>query len=202
MLRSLYQLANKTFQITLHWIKGHSVVGGNLRVDLLSKFFASCEHKVGSDGPELILSNYAVFKNPWPFGFPLCSVPMHLFKPAAELACIANWIYCNAFITYAELFPSNASLLTVLRKRKSDYEAPDDSLERSRDVTSGIVSVAPSLLGSPKRMKLSKPKTTHVKPTLPARSSKRLALSCALPRAPPCGFYQTELESLDFKHPD
>jgi ribonuclease HI len=71
LLRSVYRLASAAFHVSLHWVKGHSAVGGNHRVDCLSKFFASCEHKVSPGGPEQTLSTYAFHETVWEFSFPL-----------------------------------------------------------------------------------------------------------------------------------
>jgi ribonuclease HI len=157
MLRSLYGLASAAFQITLHWVKGHSMVGGNLRVDLLSKFFASGDYKIDSSSAAKAVFLYATCKHSWKFGYPLCSVPLHFFKPSAESASISNWSFGNAFKSYAELSPPLDACLPVVRKRKAVDIGPPAKRKAPNLLTSSLL---------------------H------------------------CGFYDTESETLDFKHGD
>lgn len=41
LVRLLHAAALGRFIVELHWVKGHSVIGGNVRVDALAKHFAS-----------------------------------------------------------------------------------------------------------------------------------------------------------------
>jgi ribonuclease HI len=128
--------------------------------------------------------------------FASCNIPNALSFDANSFftySCSsAPWVYGYPLITvplkfFIALFnyfpwPSYPCLSAI------DYTAP--------------VAILPSLPGSPKRRKLSRLKTAHDKPVSAVRRSKRLALARSSPRASPCGFYITDLEPLDFKHPD
>jgi len=155
LLRTFFRLANAAFLVTLHWVKGHSEVGGNHRVDLLSKFFATHERELGPHDSAYNLSSYATHKRSWRFGFPLSSVPIHLFKPVAESPCGDHWTFGDAFLssTYSALPLSPA----VPRKRKGGDEALN----------------------------------IH---------SKRISSVLSVPPSPHSSYYDTESETLDFKH--
>ena len=86
LLRSTLALARSSFQIDLCWTKGHAEIGGNNRVDQLSKFFAS--KAVPGLNPDYasLARNYFSCSRVWRYGFPLSSVPCFYFNiPASDL---------------------------------------------------------------------------------------------------------------------
>ena len=60
--------------VDLHWIPGHAGLGGNDRVDKLSKSYATSTRVVNIDA---FTSNLS--QKPW-FNFPLCNVPLRMFS--------------------------------------------------------------------------------------------------------------------------
>ena len=79
-LRAVFSSALSLFKVELIWVRGHSFIGGNERVDLLSKRFAA-KNSVNSPPFSLAsLGRYVHVLVPWAFGFPLSSVPPPLFS--------------------------------------------------------------------------------------------------------------------------
>src|SRR5687768_11585690 len=64
-------------KVDIHWIRGHANIGGNERVDKISKFFAKAN---GPNPPTFHLSSsppYQAISSDWPFGHPLFNLPSH-----------------------------------------------------------------------------------------------------------------------------
>ena len=78
-VRNTYQLAlSKGLAISLHWIRGHSAVNGNERVDRVSKLYAFAS---GNTGPKSFRETftYDSTSSAWPHGFPLPGLPLKVF---------------------------------------------------------------------------------------------------------------------------
>ena len=160
-LREVYCKASSVFKLNLYWIKGHSIVGGNVRVDYLSKIFASrnCPNPVSFNIDSFLNHSYLRSSAPWVYGFPLTTVPLTYFT--SLIACFP-WptVPMSMTLSSTDVFPPVSVVSAVKnRKKRSSYVFSDQS---------------------------------------PLRRSKRL--SSAQPS--PGGFYNTAIESLDFKHSD
>ena len=79
-LRAVHSAALALFKIELNWVRGHASIGGNERVDLLSKRFAAKNSVKDPSFSLASLDRYVHILVPWAFGFPLSSVPPHLFS--------------------------------------------------------------------------------------------------------------------------
>jgi len=79
-LRKVFEFAVSVgISVNLHWIRGHSSIGGNERVDRLSKRYAAVsgnDKLIPFDG--LFISHGAT--SSWFPGFPLSSLPVDVFK--------------------------------------------------------------------------------------------------------------------------
>ena len=76
-LRNLYRESSKIASLHLHWIRGHSAIGGNERVDRISKNFASASSSIplpfqGAFGSIMRASNHT-------FNIPLMDYPPSFF---------------------------------------------------------------------------------------------------------------------------
>ena len=87
-VRLAFIAVSRILSIDLHWIRGHSKVGGNERVDRISKAYASA---YSAHFPlDLALGAHTTTSN-WPFGFPLAGLPddfylLHLPTPVLSLS--------------------------------------------------------------------------------------------------------------------
>jgi ribonuclease HI len=84
-LRKLLDFVQTKIKIEFYWIKGHAAVGGNERVDRISKLFANVQGNsdvVGFSGTFDCLS----FSAPWVFGFPLSDLPLSFFTSNLPVA--------------------------------------------------------------------------------------------------------------------
>ena len=77
-VKMAYAYASSSLAIHPHWIRGHSAVGGNERVDRISKAFASVPNNDSKSPFKGSFQSYVVTRK-WPFGFPLISVPPSCF---------------------------------------------------------------------------------------------------------------------------
>lgn len=77
-LRKAYLTLLQVLPVELHWVHGHANIGGNERVDVLSKSFASSPNN--NDAREFDGFSGTVTCSPWVFGFPLTGLPIHCFK--------------------------------------------------------------------------------------------------------------------------
>ena len=73
-----YAYASSKLAIHLHWIRGHSAIGGNERVDRISKAYASAPNNDAKCSFKGSFQSHALTRK-WPFGFPLISVPPKCF---------------------------------------------------------------------------------------------------------------------------
>ena len=90
-LRAIFAYASSKFKINLFWIKGHASVGGNVRVDSLSKHFAKLPKASGNDVTWPNKLAYSFLRSPWDFSVPLNLLPPHYFVPANSFGDIARW---------------------------------------------------------------------------------------------------------------
>ena len=76
LLRTLLRFALTKFQVDICWVKGHSVIGGNIRVDACSKKFASNDLSPvnTTSAPDQI--TFSARKTCWNFGSSLLSTPL------------------------------------------------------------------------------------------------------------------------------
>ena len=74
LLRTCYKDASARFLVEFQWVRGHSLVGGNIRVDLLAKSKASACRDSSADFDIARIDSYSVAPKFWPFGFPLSVV--------------------------------------------------------------------------------------------------------------------------------
>ena len=79
LVRAALSKATAAFDVKLFWLRGHSIVGGNNRVDRLSKLFASLNAPNAAHFDLSFLSSYLSASHIWPFGFPLANVPFNSF---------------------------------------------------------------------------------------------------------------------------
>jgi ribonuclease HI len=91
LLRAKYKFAANLFSISLHWVKGHSVYGGNIRVDRLAKIFAPLNAPQGFVSDSHVITKYYANCSFWPFGFPLSNIPLDCFTPPKNLLNPALW---------------------------------------------------------------------------------------------------------------
>ena len=77
-LRVAYAAIPASLRCELHWIRGHSSVGGNERVDRISKAFASIAFNNSYATFDVSFPAHSV-TNPWIPGFPLTSLPTSVF---------------------------------------------------------------------------------------------------------------------------
>jgi ribonuclease HI/exonuclease III len=94
LLRAVHTEACSAFKVELHWVKGHSHFGGNLRVDSISKHFASQAGHIATD-PVQLLPNYVTLSRPWHLGFPLCTIPLHFFQLTDCYLHSASWLHAS-----------------------------------------------------------------------------------------------------------
>lgn len=82
-LRQLYSRSLHLFKLSLLWVKGHLDIGGNERVDKISKSFARySSNSPGSSFPSATSFLASRTRAHWPYG-PLCSnPPIHCFSTA------------------------------------------------------------------------------------------------------------------------
>jgi len=161
-LRTVHSKAIAAFNVKLLWIRGHSVAGGNNRVDRLSRTFASLNPPQPAPFDTSRLSSYSSSSSSWPFGFPLASVPFNCFfssLPPAPGLIYALPIYPDSFV------PRSVNVSCVTGGRSS---------LRLKDL--------------------------HQKSNLQCNQSKKLKTHAESLLG--SAFYDTETESLDFKHSD
>jgi len=84
-LRKLLTFVQTKIKVEFHWIKGHAAVGGNERVDRISKRFASVQGNSDVVDFRDTFDCHAV-SSPWPFGFPLTGLPIHFFTSSLPVA--------------------------------------------------------------------------------------------------------------------
>ena len=77
-VRIAYAALPTSLRIELHWIRGHSSVGGNERVDRISKTFASIAL---NDSAQIFNASFPAicFTKAWIPGFPLTGLPTSVF---------------------------------------------------------------------------------------------------------------------------
>ncbi len=197
LVRHLHADALSRFMVELHWVKGHSIIGGNARVDALAKHFASPSPSVTFDVSLLPLFTTMLY--PWPFGYPLSAVPVNCFVsstlpfPKRALGSVFN-TDCFSSVPasnkrcFSDVFDAQCT------KGLTSFPAPVAFV-------SDLALVTKSKRIKPAAASVSK-KRSFVVPAVPVKRSTRLAAtSASLLRASPCGFYDTS-ESLDFKHAD
>ena len=79
LVRAAHSKAIAAFNVKLVWLKGHSVAGGNKRVDRLSNLFASSNVPNAAPFDLAFLTSYSSSTRNWQFGFPLASVSFNSF---------------------------------------------------------------------------------------------------------------------------
>jgi ribonuclease HI len=84
-LRKLMDFVRTKIQIEFRWIKGHASVGGNERVDKISKAFANV---TGNTDVVDFTGTFDchIFSAPWAFGFPLTGLPLQFFTSKIPVA--------------------------------------------------------------------------------------------------------------------
>ena len=78
-LRADLIAARALFKVNLHWLRGHADVGGNERVDLISKSFAKSNVPDPPSFTPSAFPGFSTVSQPWPFGFPLSGLPCSFF---------------------------------------------------------------------------------------------------------------------------
>ena len=78
-LRQAHTEACALFQVDFHWLRGHSCVGGNERVDLISKRFAKANVPDPSVFKLADPPRFSTAVSEWRFGYPLYGVPVGSF---------------------------------------------------------------------------------------------------------------------------
>jgi len=81
-LRSCYVEISSKLDVTLVWVRGHTLCGGNIRVDLVSKHFASSNTPDPVHFDHDMLNSMTRKSSAWPYGFPLNNVPLCFFSPS------------------------------------------------------------------------------------------------------------------------
>jgi ribonuclease HI len=121
-LRKLLDFVQTKLKIAFYWIKGHAAVGGNERVDKLSKRFAMVQGNsevVDCNGTFSCLS----YSAPWAFGFPLADLPSFLFTSNLPVApAIASGMFRRSLPAGMLTLPSVAI----------DVDTHSDLVSRSR----------------------------------------------------------------------
>lgn len=81
LLRKTYASSTSLLPIHLHWIRGHCAVGGNERVDRISKAFSRISTDNSTPALHLNPSSFSSsnISSLWLPGFPLTSLPLHCF---------------------------------------------------------------------------------------------------------------------------
>ena len=64
--------------VSLHWVRGHSAINGNERVDQVSKRYASASGNTGTK-PFSETFTYTNTSVAWPHGYPLTGLPLKVF---------------------------------------------------------------------------------------------------------------------------
>ena len=88
-LRKSHSDARSKFKVDLHWIRGHSNIGGNERADRLSNIFSSFNP---SPPPPFTVSRcaYSSYDSDWWPGFPLVGLPCdHYIKTIPHITPVA-----------------------------------------------------------------------------------------------------------------
>ena len=91
LLRSTIATARDLFTVELYWVKGHSDFGGNIRVDTLSKLFASLNHSSAPVDPLNCINAYSSRAFTWKHSFPLAEVPTVCFSSSSNASEIRTW---------------------------------------------------------------------------------------------------------------
>jgi ribonuclease HI len=109
-LRNCHSTALACFSVQLCWLKGHANVGGNERVDGLSKAFAQANPSPPLPfiiGPNLPYSNS---QKAWEFGYPLSNIPFKFFKLSSG---------CTNFSRVPLALVPSVALPPTVRKRRA-----------------------------------------------------------------------------------
>jgi hypothetical protein len=85
ILRSTLIKARSLFLVDFCWVKGHAEIGGNTRVDQLSKFFASAVSFCLGSNYVARARNYFTCSRVWRYGFPLSNIPYYFRVPDSTL---------------------------------------------------------------------------------------------------------------------
>ena len=77
-LKQVHMALSTVISVELHWIRGHSRVGGNERVDRISKRYASIDYNIGRFKFNGKFSAH-ISQSLWPFGGSLVGLPEAYF---------------------------------------------------------------------------------------------------------------------------
>jgi hypothetical protein len=170
LLRSVFKKASSSFSIDLHWVRGHSSIGGNFRVDRIAKAFG--KRSVVTPAFNFDSVSFEHCLSDWSFGFPLSALPSHIFEISIPRF---PWLSKPPLSSVASFAP-------VRTKRYRDCSCADFSLTDSVPFNT-------------KRSKVwsSKFPLSPVASLAPVRSKRYRDRSCV-------DFYITDSEPLDFKH--
>ncbi len=125
----------------LHWIRGHSRIGGNERVDRISKRYASIANNSERIPIDHTLGAHITRTN-WPFGFPLTGLPEAYFLLRLPLPpCLA--VADQHVSVLRSIIPLPSDLLVAAarpaRKRKSVCEAAVKSPPERRSMRLAVL---------------------------------------------------------------
>ena len=124
-------------KVELHWIRGHSRVGGNERVDRISKLYASIDNnpaRVEFDG----VFRPRISHTPWPFGFCLTGLPDRCFLmrlPTPHLSKTVRGISATSEVSVSSSSRSGLDLAEDLSE--CDFKH-GDHLPPQREFTDGM----------------------------------------------------------------
>jgi len=77
LLRKIFREVNSSCSLYLKWVRGHSAIGGNERVDRIAKIFASAPLLPNTPGPYTF--HYFQHYHPFSFFCPLVDLPVSFF---------------------------------------------------------------------------------------------------------------------------
>lgn len=146
-LRKAYTHASKKLAIRIHWIRGHSDIGGNERVDRISKSFAQISSNVITLPPPSFPAS--TFTTSWPFSFPLSNIHSSCFLTTLPVVR-ANPITLPP--TPSTSLPSPAvPAPTVSRKRPAVQSLPTRRSQRTCNSAPPAHTAPPTPPPPPKR---------------------------------------------------
>ena len=134
-LRAVYKRASELFYVSVNWIKGHSNVGGNNRVDALSRFFAGNDVFPINVAAPIHTMSFPFVERRWFHGFALHSVPIAFFVPCTVSISSSIWKWSSVSLPGYE--PYMATQVSGLRKipsvfHSSVYKKPCKSVSANK----------------------------------------------------------------------